>query len=167
MKKAPSLVLGGIICALIIMFLYIGSLIPTNKIFLMGISIALGGVSYIKGGIKIGVVVYLASSILGFLLVPNKLFAGIYILFGIYPLIKLVSERYKTLTEYIIKYISLNVLTLMAYFIYSNIIYLGPLFENTYFIIGFILVLQVLIFIFDFAFTKFIMFMEDRVLKKI
>ncbi|MEF9951315.1 MAG: hypothetical protein RR840_01400 [Clostridium sp.] len=167
MKKAPNVVFGGISGALIIMFLYIGSIIPTNKIFLMGIAIGVGAIAYIKSGIKGGVTVYFASSILGFLLVPNKLFVGMYIIFGIYPLIKLLAERYSRLVEYIIKYASLNALTLLSYFIYSKIVYLGPIFENTYLILGFIIGLQILIFLFDFAFTKFIMFMEDRVLKKI
>lgn len=165
--KSSSLVFGGISVALIIIFLYIGSIIVTNKVFLMGLSIIIGSISYIKGGIKTGLSVYLASAILAFFLVPNKLYIGIYIIFGVYPLIKLIAEKYKTILEYSIKYIAFNILFIAAYFIYSSLIYLGPLFDKTYLVVGFIILLQIAFFIFDFAFTKFIMFADDRILKRI
>lgn len=165
--KSSNLVFGGISTALITLLLYIGSIIPTNKIFFMAFSIAVGSIPYIKSGIKSGIIVYLASSILSFFMVPNKLYIGIYIIFGIYPFIKLISERYSIAIEYAIKYISFNILVLIAYFVYSRFVYLGPLFENTYLIIGFIVGVQILFYIFDFAFTKCIMFFEDRILKRI
>ena len=165
--KSSNLVFGGISTALITLLLYIGSIIPTNKIFFMAFSIAVGSIPYIKSGIKSGIIVYLASSILSFFMVPNKLYIGIYIIFGIYPFIKLISERYSMAIEYTVKYISFNILVLIAYVVYSSFMYLGPLFENTYLIIGFIVGVQILFYIFDFAFTKCIMFFEDRILKRI
>lgn len=165
--KSSNLVFGGISVALIVIFLYIGSIIVTNKVSLMALSIIIGSISYIKGGIKSGITVYIASSILAFFLVPNKLYIGIYIIFGIYPFIKLIAEKYPTIIEYLIKYLAFNILAITTYFIYSSMIYLGPLFEKTYLVLGFVILLQVAFFIFDFAFTKFIMFTHDRILKRI
>lgn len=167
MKKTSNLVFGGISVALIILLLYIGSFIITNKVSLMALAIVTGSISYIRGGIRPGVIVYVASSLLAFFLIPNKLYTGIYILFGIYPLIKLISEKYSTALEYTIKYICFNILVITTYFIYSSFIYLGPVFEKSYLIIAFLIVIQVLFFIFDFAFTKFIMFVQDRILNKL
>lgn len=166
MKKTSSLVYGGISVALIVLFLYIGSLIVTNKVFLMAVAIAIGAVSCIIGGVKSALIVYISSSILGFMLVPNKLYVGIYIIFGIYPIVKLIAERYPTVLEYIIKYSAFNLLTVMTYFIYRSFIYLGPLFESTHLIIVFFIIIQVVFFIFDYTFTKFIMLVNDRVLRR-
>lgn len=165
MKKTSSLVYGGISVALIVLFLYIGSLIVTNKVFLMAVAIAIGAIACIIGGIKSALIVYISASILGFILVPNKLYVGIYIIFGIYPIVKLIAERYSTVLEYIVKYSVFNLLTVITYLIYRNFIYLGPLFDSTYLIIVFFIIIQVVFFIFDYAFTKFIMLVNDRILR--
>lgn len=165
--KSPNLVFGGISVTIIIILLYIGSLMITNKVVLMSLAIGIGAISYIKGGIRLGVLVYISTSILSMLLVPNKLFVGIYIMFGLYPLIKLFAEKFSGFREYSIKYLAFNFMTILTYFIYSKIIYVGPLFENIYLVIGLFFILQIIFFVFDIAFTKFIMFTEDRVLKRL
>lgn len=167
MKRSSNVVFGGISVALITIVLYIGSVIPTNKIFLMALAIAIGSISCIIGGVKSALVVYVASSLLSFIIVPNKLYIGIYIIFAIYPVIKFIAEKYKTLLEYTIKYITFNILVLIAYFIYESFIYISPLFDEILVVIVVEVVLQVVFFIFDFAFTKFIMLVEDRILKNI
>ncbi|KMT20852.1 hypothetical protein [Clostridium cylindrosporum] len=165
--KSQDIVLGGISVALIVIFLYLGTIIITNKMFFMALSIILGSIPYIKGGIRPGVIVYLASATLGFLIVPNKLYIGVYIIFGIYPFVKLVAERFKPLIEYIIKYTVFNILLIFAYFIYAGLVNLGPLFKSSYLAIGLFISFQVILYIFDFAFTKFIIFIEDRILKRL
>lgn len=167
MKKSSNIVIGGISVALITVILYAGSIIPTNKIFLMALAIVIGSIPCIIGGTKTSLIVYLSSSILGFIIVPNKFYVGIYIIFGLYPVIKYISEKYSAILEYTIKYITFNVLVLVAYFIYENFIYISPLLDNAVTIIVVEVLLQIIFFIFDFAFTKFIMLIEDRVLKNI
>lgn len=166
MKKTSNLVYGGILTALVVLFLYIGSIIITNKVFLMALAIAIGAVSCIIGGIKSALIVYISSAVLGFILVPNKLYVGIYIIFGIYPIVKLIAEKYSIVFEYIIKYGVFNLLTVITYLIYRNFIYLGPLFDSTHLIIVFFIIIQVVFFIFDYAFTKFIMLVNDRILRR-
>lgn len=167
MKKTSNLVFGGISVALITIILYFGSILPTNKIALMALAIFTGAISCILGGVKFSLVVYIASSALSFVVVPNKLYVGIYIIFGIYPVVKLVAEKYPSTREYIIKYAVFNILVLIAYYIYQNFIYISPLLDDILVVIVVEVILQVAFFIFDFAFTKFIMLMEDRVLKNI
>ena len=72
------------------------SVIPGFDLTLLAVASAVGAFTVIEGGIRYGAVQYAAAAILGFLLVPDKSAAILYILFfGVYPVVKYFAEKPK------------------------------------------------------------------------
>jgi hypothetical protein len=167
MKNSFSrrVVLGGISTALIILSLYGGTVIRTNKIAFMVLATFGSALPYIGGNISTGVLSYISSAILGWLILPNKLYGIVYALFGIYPLIKLKSEKFKVGFEFLLKYLWFNITLIMYYIFFKNFVYLNSFFLSTQGIIILIIAAEGLFFVYDYIFTKFIMLVQDRVLK--
>jgi hypothetical protein len=166
-RRTKIIVLGGISVALIILCLYGGTIIRNNRIFFLALATFIQAIPYIKGGIGGGVTSYAAASVLGFLLIPNKLYAGFYIFFGMYALIKLLAERQKIVAEIIIKYLWFNVTIIGVYIIYKNVIFLNGFLAGTKGLIIIFVGLQLLFLLYDYVFTKFIIFIDDRILSKV
>lgn len=93
-KGTYKLALGGICLALTLIFLFGASIVPGAELTLYAVSSLFIAVMIIEFGIKGGVILYLASVLLGFLIVPNKLAILPYAcLFGLYGMIKFYIEK--------------------------------------------------------------------------
>ncbi len=167
MKNSFSrrVVLGGISTALIMLSLYGGTIIRTNKFAFMVLATFGAALPYIGGNISTGVLSYISSAILGWLILPNKLYAVVYALFGVYPLIKLKSEKFKVVFEFLLKYLWFNITLIVYYLFFKNFIYLNSFFLSTQGTIILMIVAEGLFFVYDLIFTKFIMFIQDRVFR--
>lgn len=164
-NRTSKVVLGGISVALIVISLYGGTIIRSNRLFFLALATYIQAIPFAKAGISGGITSYIAALILSFILIPNKLYAGIYILFGIYPLIKLLAEKHNIVVEFLIKYFWLNATLAMGYAIYSKVIILNGIFAGPQGIVILIIVAQIVFLVYDYVFTKFIMFVQDRILK--
>lgn len=164
-KLSQQLVIGGIASALIIISLYGGSIIRTSKLAFMVLATFIASFPYILGSKNVGVLTYISSAALSFLILPNKLYGAVFALFGNYPLIKLLAEEKRILFEYLIKYIWFNIVVIVYYFAFRSFIFIDSFFTNNIGIVILIILLEVLFLVYDFVFTKFIMFSQDRVLK--
>lgn len=164
-RFSKGIVLGGISTALIILSLYGGTVIRTNKIAFMFLATFVSSLPYIGGNISTGVLSYVSAAVLGWFIIPNKIYVAVYALFGIYPLIKLKSEKFKLFFEFLIKYITFNIMLIVYYVFFKNFIYINSFFLNTQGTIILIAAAEILFLVYDIIFTKFIMFVQDRILR--
>ncbi|SHH41195.1 hypothetical protein [Tepidibacter thalassicus] len=139
-------------------FLFFSSVIPTNRLFFLALSSLPISLVIIENDFKSGVLFYISSVLLSFIVVPNKIHLAIYILFfGIYGLIKYIIEKNRNLvTEYILKILSFNMLFFIGYFIVRNFV-----FVKLNMVV--ILVLQVVFLIYDYAYGIFINYYYDKI----
>lgn len=155
-KVAYSGILLGVHTILLILI----NIIPMNTLFIMGIASLIISIIIMEFGPKSGVVFYLASIILSFLVINNKAQWVLYNLtFGVYGLIKYIIEQDRSIyLEYILKIIFTNILLMITYFILRGFIYI-PI--NILIIIAF----QVVFMIYDSVYTKFIDYYETKIRK--
>ena len=155
-KVAYSGILLGVHTILLILI----NIIPMNTLFIMGIASLIISIIIMEFGPKSGVVFYLASIILSFLVINNKAQWVLYNLtFGVYGLIKYIIEQDRSIyLEYILKIIFANILLMITYFILRGFIYI-PI--NMLIIIVF----QVVFMIYDSVYTKFIDYYETKIRK--
>lgn len=155
-KVAYSGILLGVHTILLILI----NIIPMNTLFIMGIASLIISIIIMEFGPKSGVVFYLASAILSFLVINNKAQWVLYNLtFGVYGLIKYIIEQDRSIyLEYILKIIFANILLMITYFILRGFIYI-PI--NMLIIIVF----QVVFMIYDSVYTKFIDYYETKIRK--
>ena len=155
-KVAYSGVLLGVHTILLILI----NIIPMNTLFIMGIASLIISIIIMEFGPKSGVVFYLASIILSFLVINNKAHWVLYNLtFGVYGLIKYIIEQDRSIyLEYILKIIFANILLMITYFILRGFIYI-PINILT------ILAFQVVFMIYDSVYTKFIDYYETKIRK--
>lgn len=155
-KVAYSGILLGVHTILLILI----NIIPMNTLFIMGIASLIISIIIMEFGPKSGVVFYLASIILSFLVINNKAQWVLYNLtFGVYGLIKYIIEQDRSIyLEYILKIIFANMLLMITYFILRGFIYI-PINILT------ILAFQVVFMIYDSVYTKFIDYYETKIRK--
>lgn len=85
--------MGGICLALTVLCLWLASFLPA-ELSLYAVASVFVGIMIIEGGVRYGVILYVASIILCFILVPNKLTVIPYIFFfGVYGIIKFCAEK--------------------------------------------------------------------------
>ncbi len=102
-KKTFKLALGGICLALTLIFMFAVSVVPGIELTLFAISSVFVAVMILESGVSGAVLLYLASCILGFILVPNKIALIPYIfLFGYYGIVKYFIEKLPTAVSQII-----------------------------------------------------------------
>lgn len=161
-KKSNSIAIGGLITAIIIILLYSGSIIKNNKLFFMAFSTYILVLPYIKGGYKTGILVYLSSTILSFILVPNKFYVIVYGIFGYYTFVKMFSEKKKILTGYMIKYLWYNFSLIIAYVLLKNFIVINGFLKEDIGKVLLIAILEVGFFVYDYIYTRFISYVFNR-----
>ncbi|GAA0179648.1 hypothetical protein SH2C18_24860 [Clostridium sediminicola] len=123
MSKSSNIAKGGLFTGLSIIFIYLSSIIPTNKIALLAAASFVIPISILAIGIKMAFVEYLAVSILGFFLIPSKGIALSYILFfGLYGFVKLYTEKIrKAPLEILIKLLFFNTIVAISAFLYTQL----------------------------------------------
>lgn len=163
--KAKKLVNSGLSIALIILSLYGGIVIKNNKIAFLALATYFSSIPYILGGIKYGVISYFASVTLIFILIPNKLYSAAFLAFGIYPFIKLLTEQKKYVFELLLKILWFDATLMLYYVILKDFITINPVFlNNKWMILISVIILQVFFLIYDYIFSKFVMFITDKII---
>jgi hypothetical protein len=165
--SAKTITIGGISTALIVISLFAGIVTINNKLFFLALATFFGALPCIINGGKGGLISYAAAAILSFIILPNKFYAGVYALFGIYPIVKLICERRGGAKEKVFKYLWFNVTAAVSYFIYKDLIYIGGFLKQAFGIILIIVLAQVLFFVYDYTFTVFITFTKDKIFKEV
>ena len=113
---------GGILLALNCIILLLVNIIPINTLFLLGLSSLPIAVVIMEYGPKAGILFYIGSVLLSFMLMANKSQWILYIFtFGIYGLVKYIIEKDRSfIQEYIMKLVAANILIIITYFIFDE-----------------------------------------------
>lgn len=110
-KSTRALATGGIFLALSIVTLFIATIIPGVELTLYAISSFYVAFIIVESGARNGMLFYVASVLLGLLIVPNK--AGLLpyaMFFGLYGIVKYYIEKIrKTPFEIVLKLLFFNV----------------------------------------------------------
>lgn len=156
--KTAYLTRGSILTAIGLIFIYLSTLAPTNKLFLLIISSSLIPMAIISCNIKVGIITYISTSLLSLFIVGIKGSVYLYIIFfGLYGIIKLYIEKLQKMAlELILKFSFLNFSLLISFFVYKNFF---PNIDLTKFFIPIpilILGMQVIFLLYDYALTLLI-----------
>ena len=87
-NQASSIALGGVMAALAIVILCLGTLIPVATFICPALCMMILRVVITKCGTRIGWAWYGAVAILGVLLAPDKEAAAVFVFLGYYPIVK-------------------------------------------------------------------------------
>ena len=169
MTKTNYITRGGIFAALSILFIYLSSILPTNKLALLTLSSFIVIASIITIGIKASFIMYASVSILSIFLVSSKGIALIYIMFfGLYGFFKFFIEKLRKLPlEIFIKILFFNVIVVLIYSLYERL-FIGVIdlsrFKFSIYLL--IIAIQIVFIIYDYILTLFVTYFNDKLLKK-
>lgn len=151
---------GGILLAINSILLLLVNVIPINTLFLLGLASLPIAIVIMEWGPKAGVIFYIGSVLLSFMLMANKSQWILYIFtFGIYGLVKYIIEQDRSLIqEYFMKLICANILIVITYFILKPFVYI-PVNIIT------IAIFEVAFIIYDFVYSRFIDYYNDKLRK--
>lgn len=154
--KAKDLALGGILTSLTVIVLFINILIPINTFAILTISSCFVPIAIIRSNVRVGIFVYIASSIIGFFLVPLDIMIPFILYFGIYGLVKFYIEKLRNMPlEILLKLLFSNIMLILGYILYTK--FIAPINLNIPIWILIILA-QIAFLIFDYALTLIITF---------
>jgi hypothetical protein len=163
---SKKLSLSGIMLALVTVALFAATTLPTSRLSLYSLSSFLVSIIIIEFGVKSGWIFFIASSILTLIIIPDKLGLLPYVFFfGIYGIVKFYIEKLNNLIiEYFVKIVFFNIcmlsgLFLIKEFLFSNI-------EIKFPIWAIIVAFEIVFIIYDYVYTLFIHYYNEK-LKKI
>ena len=162
--KSNNIAKGGIFAALSLILLYLSSVFPTNKLFILGIASCIIPLCIMLTGVKNTIVVYATVSLLSLFIIPSKLISIAYMLiFGSYGFVKYFIEKLRSVPlEFILKLLYFNISSAIIIFIYRLVIINIPNI-NIYLVL---VVMQFAFLVYDYALTVFIVYANKNLLKK-
>jgi len=158
--KSKYIAESGLLVALTLVILYATSVVPISKLSILTVASCLIPISIIRTSIKNTILVYIASSVLSFFLVPTNIALYYALFFGVYGIIKYIIEKFKNIPlELLLKLIAFNILLLIIYSITKS--FLGILSPNFPLYILW-LAAQIIFLVYDYALTLAISFFLNR-----
>lgn len=147
---------GGLFTAFGVICIYISTLIPINRLYLLAIASSIIPLAVITTNIKNALVVYVATTILSLLVCGFKLpviFYGIF--FGLYGIVKYYIERLRKIyIEIILKFAFFNIILVISLYIYK--IFFPDVLKIAMPIYIFIVGSQIVFLVYDYIITLFI-----------
>lgn len=152
---------SGILLGLNIILLLLSNIIPINTIFFMGLASLIISIVIMEYGSKTGILFYIASVILSFIVIHNKAQWIIYICtFGVYGLVKYIIEKGRPIyIEIILKLVFANMIVVCLYLILKTVVII-PINIIT------IILFQVAFLVYDYVYSLFIEYYNEK-LKRI
>ncbi len=163
--KTKRVALNGILGAFAVICLVLATVLPTNRISLYALSSFFVAVSIIENGVKAGWIFYTATSLLTFILVPNKLGVIPYVIFfGIYGIAKYYIEKLdKIALEYVIKFIIFNISAGIAALTVMQLFSASMTMALPWYVL--VIALEIVFFLYDFVYTLFIKYYREKLRK--
>ncbi|ERI92592.1 hypothetical protein HMPREF1982_02201 [Clostridiales bacterium oral taxon 876 str. F0540] len=151
---------GGLYTALGVLFIYLSTITPTSKLYLLGIASCIVPLSILTIKIKHSIFMYLSTSLLSLLLMGIKGGVIAYILFfGLYGFVKYFIEKLRNMyLEIFLKLVYFNASIGLVYVLYK--VFFTDLFKVNIPIYALILMFQVVFLIFDYALTLFVAYVH-------
>lgn len=149
-KKTKMLTMGAVYTALSVILLFLAATVPMLELTFLALASAMPAIMILEAGPLGGVLVYIATSILGFAIIPNKIMVFPYIfLFGLYGIVKYLAEKPKSaVLQMSIKILFFSI----SFTIFRNILLKNDIFADmiTVVIFGISIVICIL---YDYIFT--------------
>jgi hypothetical protein len=168
MKENKTLFMakGGIITALGVILIYLSSIVPGNKLFLLSIASCLIPIAVITTNLKNSFIIYISTLILAFLMTGLTTAVIAYaFFFGIYGLVKYYIEKIGKLPiEFLLKIAFFNVCFYISYNILK--LFLPSSFNFKLSIFIFIIGAEFIFLFYDYFLTVMIAFINKRLIKK-
>lgn len=166
-KKTSYIAKGGLFTAIGFIFIYLSTMVPVNKAYLLAIASCIIPLSVITTNIKNAMVVYMSTSLLALLICGTKITVVSYVIFfGLYGLIKYYIEILRKLyIEFILKLLFFNADLAMLFFIYK--LFFPGLLKATMPLYIIIAAAQVVFLVFDYILTMFINYSNKHFVKKL
>ncbi|MBS6502960.1 MAG: hypothetical protein KH415_15290 [Clostridium sp.] len=163
--KAKEITLSAILVALTNIILYLNFLLPISTISILTLASLLIPIALIKGSIKSAFLVYIASSIIGFFILPINIILLYILFFGIYGIVKYYIEKLNKLyLEIFFKIIFCNISLFISIFVFKSFIAI----EITKLPLWLLwIIAQPVFLIFDYALTLLISFYMQRIHNRI
>ena len=163
--KAKEITLSAALIALTIIILYLNLLLPISTLSILTLASLLVPIALMRGSMKSAILVYVASSIIGFFILPINIIILYILFFGIYGIVKYYIEKINKLPlEILIKLIFFNIIFFISFFVFKLFIKIEI---TTLPIWLFWIVAQIVFLVFDYALTLLISFYLDRIHTKI
>lgn len=165
MSKASNLAKGGVFTALTVIFIYLSTIVPTNRLYLLALASCIIPLSIMTTNVKNSFIIYFSSSILSFLLGLRGGALVYAVFFGLYGFVKYYTEKLrKPVYEIILKLVFFNIGLLIIYNFYTLLFLELPKVNiPIYYAVA---MLQVIFFIFDYALTVFVAYVNRRFISK-
>ncbi len=159
--------LAAVFTALSVVFLYLANLIPTVRLGFAAAASLFAIAAVIETGLVAAAFVFVGSSILGALLLPDKTAVLIYVLFfGYYPIIKSLAERIRpVILNWVIKIAVFEAAFSVIWFLFKNLIFDSRYLE-THIIVIYLTGTAAFV-VFDIGLTRLIGFYIQRISKNI
>lgn len=118
--KSSYISKGGLFTAFGVICVYLSTILPVNKLYLLAIASCMIPLSVVTTNINNALVVYAATSILSLLICGIKVQVLFYIIFfGLYGAIKYYIEKIRKIyIEFILKFAFFNIVMFFMFFIY-------------------------------------------------
>nr|WP_242960846.1 hypothetical protein [Clostridium peptidivorans] len=166
--KSSHISKGGLLTALGVLLIYLSTIIPINKIFILGIASSLTPVALISTSLQNAITVYIATSIISFLLLGLRGQVILYIIFfGIYGIVKFFIERIRnSKLEWFLKYLFFNLCLFLCYLLYK-FLFLGEidLTKIKLPIPLFIIAFEIAFYFYDYVLTYTIHYVRTKLMK--
>lgn len=165
MKKTLDLARGGLFTALGVLFIYLSSVIPTSRLYVLGIASCIIPLSILTTNLKTSFLIYISTSILSLLIAGFKGTVLMYIfLFGLYGFVKYYIEKLRNMPfEIILKLIYFNISIGILYYFYTAF-FAGELRINLPIYVA-LIAFQFVFIIFDYVLTLFISYANKHFVK--
>lgn len=161
--KSKNMAESGVLVALTLIVLFSTSILSISTLSIMTIASCIIPIAIIRTSIKNAILVYIASSILSFMLVPTNIAIYYTLFFGIYGIFKYFIEKAKNMPlEILLKLISFNLLLGITYLVTKT--FLSFVYPSISLLILW-LAAQVVFLIYDYALTLAISFFLKRINK--
>lgn len=151
---------SGVLLGLNIILILLSTIIPINTLFFMGLASLIISIVIMEYGTKMGILFYIASIILSFIVLPNKAQWIMYIFtFAGYGLVKYFIEQNRSIyIDIILKFVFANIIVGVLYYILKSVVII-PINLTT------IIMFQVAFFVYDYVYSLFIEYYEEKLRK--
>lgn len=160
--KTADITRGALITALGVVLVYLCSILPTSRLFILGIASCLIPFSVMKINIKVSLTVYAATSLISIMLIGVRDITLAYILFfGIYGIVKYLIEKIRKLPfEIFLKLAYYNLSLLILFLIFKNLFFTSMSLNLP--VYAALIISEFVFLIYDYALTLFIMYADKH-----
>lgn len=165
-NKSSYIAKGGLFTAVGVILVYLSTILPVNKLYLLTIASCIIPLCVIDLGPKNALTVYASTAILSLLIGGIKATVILYIIFfGLYGILKYYIEKIRKLyIELILKLVFFNICMAFMYLTYK--LFVTNLFKINISIYLILILMQVVFIIYDYAVTLFINYIYNRFHRK-